>query len=122
MKPEYFLLLICAVAAVGAVYSYIAYRREKGSPGTAPAILKKSDWFYFGIAMLVFVVVTFWLLSSIANSHEKENQRPIEEQLSTEEFSYKGHQYIMFRTNSKLDGANVVHDPNCECHLKTDSI
>ena len=122
MGPEYFLIFFCAVAAVGAVYSYIAYRREKVSPGEAPAVLLKSDWLSFGIAMLVFVVVTFWLLSSIANSHEKENQRPIEEKLHTEEFSYKGHQYIMFRTNSKLDGASVVHAPNCECHLKTDSI
>ena len=33
MGPEYFLMLICAVAVGGAVYSYIAYRREKVSPG-----------------------------------------------------------------------------------------
>lgn len=122
MKPEYFLMLICAVAAVGVVYSYIAYRREKASSGEAPGVLTKSDWFYFGIAILVIAVVTFWLLSSIANSHEKESQSPVEERLSTEEFSYKGHQYIMFRTNSRLDGASVVHNPNCGCHLKTDSI
>ena len=122
MGPEYFLMLICAVAAVGAVYSYIAYRREKASPGEAPAVLIKSDWLSLGIAMLVFVVVACWLLSSIANSHEKENQRPVEEKLSTEEFSYKEHQYIIFRTNSRLDGASVVHAPNCECQIKKDSI
>ncbi len=72
--------------------------------------------------MLVFAFLAFGWLYSIANSHDKENQRPIEEKLRTEEFSYKGHQYIKFETNRTFDGMSVVHAPNCECQLKKDSI
>ena len=80
----------------------------------------KEDLFAF-IMILVAVLVAFGWLYSIEYSHDKENQRPIEEKLRIEEFSYKGHQYIMFKTNRTFDGASVVHDPNCECQIKKDS-
>ena len=38
MKPEYFLMFIIAVAVVGMVYNYIAYRREKASLGEVPVV------------------------------------------------------------------------------------
>ena len=71
---------------------------------------------------LVGILVAFGWLYTLAHSHDKENQRPIEEKLRTEEFSYKGHQYIKFKTNRTFDGMSVVHDPNCECQSKKDSI
>ena len=122
MKPEYLPMFFIALGAVGVVILYILLRRDETSLNKKPAVQKDNDWLYFVISMSVFVLVAFGWFSSISNSHEKENQRPIEEKLSTEEFSYKGHQYIMFRTSRTFDGASVVHAPNCECHLKTDSI
>ena len=76
--------------------------------------LDKKD-LYAVLAILFAVLVTFGFIYSIANSHDKENQKPIEERLRTEEFSYKGHQYIKFETNRTPDGISVVHDPNCSC-------
>ena len=84
-------------------------------------LLDKEDLFAI-TALLVAVSVAFGWLYSISSANEKDNQRPIEEKLRTEEFSYKGHQYIMFKTNRTFDGMSVVHDPNCECQLKKDSI
>jgi hypothetical protein len=84
-------------------------------------LLDKEDLFAI-TAILIAVSVAFGWLYSIAKSHDKENQRPIEERLRTEEFSYNGHQYIKFETNRTFDGMSVVHDPNCECQLKKDSI
>ena len=121
MKPEYFLMFIIAVAGVGIVYNYIAYRREKASLGKVPAVLKRNDWFYFGIATLVITFIVFGFIY-VANLEDKRKKESIDEKLRIEEFSYKGHQYIMFKTNRTFDGASVVHDPNCECHFKTDSI
>ena len=121
MKPEY-IPVFFAVGVVGVVILYILLRRDEASLKKNPAVQKDNDWLYFGIAMLVFAFVAFGWLYSIANSHDKENKRPIEEKLRTEEFSYKGHQYIKFETNRTFDGMSVVHDPNCECQLKKDSI
>ena len=84
-------------------------------------LLDKEDLFAI-TAILVAVSVAFGWLFSLAHAQDKENQRPIEEKLRTEEFSYKGHQYIKFETNRTFDGMSVVHDPNCECQLKKDSI
>ena len=70
---------------------------------------------YVVLAILFAVLIAFGFLYSIANSHDKENQKSIEEKLCTEEFSYKGHQYIKFETNRTPDGISVVHDPNCSC-------
>ena len=121
MKPEY-IPVFFAVGVVGVVILYILFRRDEASLKKNPAVQKDNDWLYFGIAMLVFAFVAFGWLYSLAYSHDKENQRPIEEKLRTEEFSYKGHQYIKFKTNRTFDGMSVVHDPNCECQSKKDSI
>ena len=118
MELAYFFMF---VGAVGVVFLYILYRRDKASLDEASTVQKDNDWLYFGIAMLVLVFVAFGWLFSLAHTQEKESQRPIEEKLRTEEFSYKGHQYIKFETNRTFDGISVVHDPNCECQLKKDS-
>ena len=76
--------------------------------------LDKKD-LYAVLVILFAVLIAFGFLYSIANSHDKENQKPIGEKLRTEEFSYKGHQYIKFETNRTSDGISVVHDPNCSC-------
>ena len=120
MKPEYFLMIILAAGVVGIVITHIGYRREKASLDETPDGKKDNDWSYFGIGMLVIVfVMCGWIY--IGYLQDKRNQRPIEENLRTEEFSYKGHQYIKFETNRTFDGISVVHDPNCECQLKKDS-
>ena len=121
MKPEY-IPVFFAVGIVGVVILYILLRRDEASLNKKSAVQKDNDWLYFGIAMFVLIFVMFGLLYSISSANEKDNQRPIEEKLRTEEFSYKGHQYIMFKTNRTFDGMSVVHDPNCECQLKKDSI
>ena len=82
--------------------------------------LDKENMITLSLALLGILVAFGWLYS-ISDANEKENQRPIDEKLRTEEFSYKGHQYIMFKTNRTFDGASVVHDPNCECQIKKDS-
>lgn len=82
--------------------------------------LDKENMITLSLALLVFLVAFGWLYS-ISSANEKDNQKPIEEKLRTEEFSYSGHQYIKFETNRTFDGMSVVHDPNCECQLKKDS-
>ena len=116
-----FFMVVSAVGAVILVIAYINYRRVKARVDEAPAVQKDNDWLYFGIAMLVLIFVAFGWLFSLAHTQEKESQRPIEEKLHIEEFSYKGHQYIKFETNRTFDDISVVHDPNCECQLKKDS-
>ena len=81
---------------------------------------KKIDYIYFVIGILVIAFFMCGLIY-VVNLHDKKKQES-EEKLRTEEFSYKGHQYIMFKTNRSFDGMSVVHDPNCECQLKKDSI
>ena len=81
---------------------------------------KKIDYIYFVIGILVIAFFMCGLIY-VVNLQDKKKQES-EEKLRTEEFSYKGHQYIMFKTNRTFDGMSVVHDPNCECQLKKDSI
>ena len=84
--------------------------------------LDKDDLLTLSLALLVVLVAFGWLFS-LAYTNDKENKKPIEERLSTEEFRYKGHQYIKFETNRTFDGMSVVHDPNCECFtINRDSI
>ena len=81
---------------------------------------KKIDYIYFVIGILVIAFFMCGLIY-VVNLQDKKKQES-EEKLRTEEFSYNGHQYIMFKTNRTFDGMSVVHDPNCECQLKKDSI
>ena len=81
---------------------------------------KKIDYIYFVIGILVIAFFMCGLIY-VVNLQDKKKQES-EEKLRTEEFSYKGHQYIKFETNRTFDGMSVVHDPNCECQLKKDSI
>ena len=80
-------------------------------------LLDKDDLIAYTAILFAGLLMFGWLYS-ISSANEKENQRPIEEKLRTEEFSYKGHQYIKFKTNRTFDGMSVVHDPNCECLIK----
>lgn len=121
MELAYFFMLVSAVCVVGIVYNYIAYRREKVRLGEAPEVLKRNDWLYFGIATLVITFIVFGFIY-VANLEDKRKKESIDEKLRIEEFSYNGHQYIKFKTNRTFDGISVVHDPNCECQIKKDSI
>ena len=82
--------------------------------------LDKDDLIAFAAILFAGLLMFGWLYT-LAHRHDKENERPIEERISKEEFSYKGHQYIKFKTNRTFDGMSVVHDPNCECQIKKDS-
>ena len=117
-----FFMVVSAIGAVILVFVIFAYRRAKASVDKRSDVQKDNDWLYLVMAMLLIALVILGLMYSAGKSKEKENQRPIEEKLRTEEFSYKGHQYIKFKTNRTLDGMSVVHDPNCECQIKKDSI
>lgn len=84
--------------------------------------LDKDDLIAFAAILFAGLLMFGWLYT-LAYRHDKENQRPIEEKLRTEEFRYKGHQYIKFETNRTFDGMSVVHDPNCDCFtINRDSI
>ena len=116
-----FFMAVSAIGAVILVLAVISYRRAKASLGEAPAVLKRNDWLYFGIATLVITFIVFGFIY-VANLEDKRKKESIDEKLRIEEFSYNGHQYIKFKTNRTFDGISVVHDPNCECQIKKDSI
>ena len=63
---------------------------------------------------------SIWVLTAIQSCENKD--KPKDEQLRTEEFTYKGHKYIKFKGHDLLGTGSVVHDPDCECQIKRDSI
>ena len=79
---------------------------------------KDTDWSFVGLMITAFVFISA-IIGYAAYSNEKEKQKSAEEKLRTEEFTYKGHQYIKFKGHEMFDGGSVVHDPNCECHSDT---
>ena len=78
--------------------------------------LDKDDLIAF--AAIMFVVFAVFGLMYVANQHKRKQN--LKERITTEEFFYKGHQYIMFETNRTFDGISVVHDPNCECQIRNE--
>ena len=82
---------------------------------------KNIDWSFVGMMLMLFLVIG-GIFGYAAYVNEKDRQKSIEEKLSTEEFTYKGHQYIKFKGNELFGGSSVVHDPNCDCQNKKDSI
>lgn len=84
--------------------------------------------------ILIFII-GFILLSSCTEKDRnrmKENSKYHNEQLDTtrtyraaniDKFIFEGHRYIMFSGNSGYSGyAGVVHDPDCPCFYKRDSV
>ena len=79
--------------------------------------LRDEGWIWCGL------IVVFGLIGvMIFNSHNSTEKESIEEKLRIEEFTYKGHQYIKFRGHDALGTFSVLHDPNCVCQTKRDSI
>lgn len=82
---------------------------------------KDADWsVVFGIfcsALILGIALGIPAIQSCVNK-----DKPKDEQLRTEEFTYKGHKYIKFKGHDLLSTGSVVHDPDCECQIKRDSI
>ena len=82
---------------------------------------KDTDWSFVGL-MILTVLLIGGIFGYAAYVNEKDKQKSAEEKLRTEEFTYKGHQYIKFKGHDMLGTGSVVHDPNCECRIAKDSI
>lgn len=82
---------------------------------------KEVDWSFVGLMITAFIVISA-IIGYAAYVNEKDKQKSIEEKLRTEEFTYKGHQYIKFRGHDALGTFSVLHNPDCDCQIKKDSI
>lgn len=78
---------------------------------------KDIEWPIVGGIFAVILILAIPLITKIV-----EKDKPKEEQIRTEEFTYKGHKYIKFKGHDLFGTGSVVHDPDCECQLKKDSI
>lgn len=78
---------------------------------------KDIEWPNVGGIFAVILILAIPLITKIV-----EKDKPKEEQIRSEEFTYKGHKYIKFKGHDLLGTGSVVHDPDCECQLKKDSI
>ena len=81
----------------------------------------KKFWEEYRIGILVGIAipVTFaWLLTPVLISHNEEEETPMEstsdKSIRAETFDYKGHQYILFSTGSRLGPSGFLHDPDCK--------
>ena len=77
---------------------------------------REEGWIYLGLIVVLGLIMSLVFLPKNSNSQSED------EQLRTEEFTYKGHKYIKFKGHDMLGTGSVVHDPDCECQLKKDSI
>ena len=68
---------------------------------------KDTDWSFVGLMITAFVFISA-IIGYAAYSNEKENQKSAEEKLRTEEFTYKGHQYIKFIGHDLFGSSSVV--------------
>ena len=82
---------------------------------------KETDWSSVGLIGALFLVLV-GIFGYVAYVNEKEKQKSTEEKLRIEEFTYKGHKYIKFKGNDLLGTGSVVHDPDCDCQIKRNSI
>ena len=80
-----------------------------------------TDWAFVSMMIFAFVLIG-GIFGYAAYSNEKDKKKLGEEKLRTEEFTYKGHQYIRFNGHDLLGTGSVVHDPDCNCQLIKDSI
>ena len=81
----------------------------------------KTDWAFVSMMIFAFAVISV-VFGYAAYSIEKGKHISAEAKLRTEEFTYKGHQYIKFKGHDLLGTGSVVHDPDCNCRLVKDSI
>ena len=82
---------------------------------------KEKDWSVVG-GIFAFILILSVAFGIPMVQSCKNKEMPIEDQLRIEEFTYKGHQYIKFRGHDALGTFSVLHDPNCDCQIKKDSI
>ena len=83
---------------------------------------KKLNWESIRLYALIFLVVGgIFGFAAYVNEANKEFN-PLDK-LDVSEFTYKGHQYIIFRDKNLLKNGSVVHNPNCVCFsMELDSI
>ena len=80
-----------------------------------------TDWKFVRLMLFAFAVIS-GVFGYAAYTNEKVKQKPAEEKLRVEEFTYKGHQYIRFDGHDLFGTGSVVHNPDCHCQLVKDSI
>jgi len=75
---------------------------------------KNLDWESIRLYVLIFLVVG-GIFGFAAYVHDKNKDLTPLEKLDVSEFTYKGHQYIIFRDKNLLKNGSVVHNPDCKC-------
>ena len=83
---------------------------------------KDLDWESIRLYALIFLIVggIFGFAAYVNNKNK--DLTPLE-QLNVSEFTYKGHQYIIFKDKNLLKNGSVVHNPDCKCFsMELDSI
>ena len=85
-------------------------------------LFKKLDWESVRLYALIFLVVG-GIFGFAVYVHDKNKGLTPLEKLNVSEFTYKGHQYIIFRDKNLFKNGSVVHNPDCKCFsVKRDSI
>ena len=83
---------------------------------------KNLDWESIRLYALIFLIVG-GIFGFAAYVHDKNKDLTPLEKLDVSEFTYKGHQYIIFRDKNLLKNGSVVHNPDCNCFsMDCDSI
>ena len=83
---------------------------------------KDLDWESIRLYALIFLIVG-GIFGFATYVHDKNKGLTPLEKLDVSEFTYKGHQYIIFRDKNLLKHASVVHNPDCKCFsMELDSI
>lgn len=83
---------------------------------------KNSCWESIRLYALIFLIVG-GIFGFAAYVHDKNKGLTPLEQLNVSEFTYKGHQYIIFKDKNLLKNGSVVHNPDCNCFsMDCDSI
>jgi len=77
-------------------------------------LFKNLDWESIRLYALIFLVVG-GIFGFAAYVNEKNKDLTPLEKLDVSEFTYKGHQYIIFRDKNLLKNGSVVHNPDCKC-------
>ncbi len=62
----------------------------------------------------LFLSIIGGIFGFAAYVHDKNKGLTPLEQLNVSEFTYKGHQYIIFKDKNLLKNGSVVHNPDCK--------
>ena len=85
-------------------------------------LFKKLDWESVRLYALIYLVVGGVFGFAVYVYDKNKGLTPLEK-LNVSDFTYKGHQYIIFRDKNFLKNGSVVHKPDCKCFsVKRDSI